>query len=247
MKDDSRKKIIDNIGKVLDFPSESLISLEKALERGESLDEFNVQKITGMSGQKIEPLLMLLDEKNLDMETLQLILGSALATKKKIGIENSRPELTWTGPTQLDVNARDTSIVIKEMLKDAKKITLVIYSISEGADDIFEELSKCSPEKITIVIHDDKKMINKTILDNIFRIGEKPLILTRKIKGKYYYKVHAKVLIVNSYDMLLTSANLTFHGMSENFEMGIRIKGELAKNAEAMICKLKDSGYFEEY
>jgi len=136
------------------------------------------------------------------------------------------------------------------MLKNANKITLVIYSISEGAEDIIKELSNCAAggvNDITIVMHDDEKMINKTTIDNIFRVGKKPLILTRKDKGQFYYKIHAKVLIVNSWDMLLTSANLTYHGMSENFEMGIRTQGKLADDAEQLIFELKASGYFEEY
>jgi len=244
-----RKKVLDNLQKISEFPVTALESLDDAFESGKAIDSFNVQKITGINGQKIEPLLMLISEKQLDSGTLHLMIQSVLAQKKKTISDVEESELTWTGPTQLNVNVRDTSTVIEEMLRDARRITLIAYSITEGAEDIIKALSKCAADgvnDITIVVDDDKKMINKTTIDNIFVVGKKPLILTRKEKGQLYYKVHAKVLIVNSWDMLVTSANMTYHGMSENFEMGIRTKGRLAEKAEELICKLKENGYFEE-
>ena len=245
-----RNKVLDNILKLSEFPDAALETLDEVFERGENIDTFNVQKISGIYGQKIEPLIILLEEKQLDRETLHLMIKSVLALKKRTISDVEEAELTWTGPTQLNVNVRDTSTAIEEMLRDAKKITLIAYSITEGAEDIIKALSKCAADgvnDITIVVDDDKKMINKTTLDNIFIVGKKPVILTRKEKGKHYYKIHAKVLIVNSWDMLITSANMTYHGMSENFEMGIRTKGRLAEKAEDLILKLKDNGYFEEY
>jgi len=162
-----RNKVLDNILKLSEFPDAVLETLDEAFERGENIDTFNVQNISGIYGQKIEPLIMLLEEKQLDRDTLHLMVKSVLALKKRTISEVEEAELTWTGPTQLNVNVRDTSTAIEEMLRDAKKITLIAYSITEGAEDIIKALSKCAADgvnDITIVVDDDKKMINKTTL-----------------------------------------------------------------------------------
>jgi phosphatidylserine/phosphatidylglycerophosphate/cardiolipin synthase-like enzyme len=40
--------------------------------------------------------------------------------------------------------------------------------------------------------------------------------------------MHAKVLIVDRLDALVTSADLTYHGLHENIEVGLRVHGPQA-------------------
>ena len=53
-------------------------------------------------------------------------------------------------------------------------------------------------------------------------------------------------MIVDRKELLVTSANLTHHGLVQNFEMGVRIRGRTAGNAHVVIRRMIDSGYFEE-
>jgi phosphatidylserine/phosphatidylglycerophosphate/cardiolipin synthase-like enzyme len=46
---------------------------------------------------------------------------------------------------------------------------------------------------------------------------------------RYERKLHAKVIVADRRDALVTSANLTKAGLIENLEMGLRIQGPMAK------------------
>jgi phosphatidylserine/phosphatidylglycerophosphate/cardiolipin synthase-like enzyme len=51
-------------------------------------------------------------------------------------------------------------------------------------------------------------------------------------------------LIIDSKEILITSANMTGRGMQRNLEMGIYHKGQPAKEAENLIKELIDDRYF---
>ena len=47
--------------------------------------------------------------------------------------------------------------------------------------------------------------------------------------------LHAKFLVVDKKEILVTSANMTDRAMTRNLEMGIRHRGKIAKDAVDMI------------
>jgi phosphatidylserine/phosphatidylglycerophosphate/cardiolipin synthase-like enzyme len=51
-------------------------------------------------------------------------------------------------------------------------------------------------------------------------------------------KMHAKVLVADARDALVTSANLTYHGFVGNVEMGVRIIGKPAKTIADVFNRL---------
>ena len=51
---------------------------------------------------------------------------------------------------------------------------------------------------------------------------------TSKSGHHYDRKLHAKVIVADRHDALVTSANLTHAGLLENLEMGLRIQGAMA-------------------
>ena len=57
-------------------------------------------------------------------------------------------------------------------------------------------------------------------------------------------KLHAKVIVVDRRDLLITSANLTGHGMSGNLELGARLTGRPARQAHDHILGLISNGTF---
>jgi phosphatidylserine/phosphatidylglycerophosphate/cardiolipin synthase-like enzyme len=64
--------------------------------------------------------------------------------------------------------------------------------------------------------------------------------------GDNMASLHAKVLLVDQYDLLVTSANLTYHGLSSNIEVGVRVKGnELAKQMAQHFTSLERSGILQ--
>ena len=57
-------------------------------------------------------------------------------------------------------------------------------------------------------------------------------------------KLHAKSVIVDRRDLLITSTNLTSHGMSGNLELGARLIGQPAEQAHDHVLDLITSGAF---
>lgn len=58
--------------------------------------------------------------------------------------------------------------------------------------------------------------------------------------------MHAKCLLVDGSDLLVTSANFTFHGLHGNIEIGIRVRGAQAAEARKIFSHLVDSKIVEE-
>src|SRR5690606_12496810 len=52
-----------------------------------------------------------------------------------------------------------------------------------------------------------------------------------RIESAPYASMHAKCLLVDGRDLLVTSANFTFHGLHGNIEIGIRLSGSPAAEA----------------
>jgi phosphatidylserine/phosphatidylglycerophosphate/cardiolipin synthase-like enzyme len=61
-----------------------------------------------------------------------------------------------------------------------------------------------------------------------------------------YASMHAKCLLVDGDDLLVTSANFTFHGLHGNIEIGIRLSGGPAAEARKIFSHLVESRVLEE-
>ena len=62
----------------------------------------------------------------------------------------------------------------------------------------------------------------------VFSWSEGLTTATTKSGEHYDRKLHAKVIVSDRHDALVTSANLTQAGLHENLEMGLRIQGPMA-------------------
>jgi phosphatidylserine/phosphatidylglycerophosphate/cardiolipin synthase-like enzyme len=56
-----------------------------------------------------------------------------------------------------------------------------------------------------------------------------------------HLKLHAKALVADRADALVTSANLTMHALERNMELGVRLKGRLAQEIAAQLDSLVNS------
>jgi len=61
-----------------------------------------------------------------------------------------------------------------------------------------------------------------------------------------YAKMHAKCLLVDGRDLLVTSANFTFHGLHGNIEIGVRLGGAPTGEARKVFSHLVESGVLQE-
>ena len=67
-----------------------------------------------------------------------------------------------------------------------------------------------------------------------------------RLDGAPYSSMHAKCLLVDTVDLLVTSANFTFHGLHGNIEIGVRLGGAPAGEARKIFSYLVESRILED-
>ena len=177
-----------------------------------------------------------------DMDEKALATALRVAQHVKSIERLTRPELeiAWTGPASSGPLVRSTSVVLEEMLegvRDAGEVLLVGYAVTVEPGSIMErvvELLVSAARRranLSIVLHSDED--ETTNLDNLLALWDvfvkKPKIYTWRPPPKHpFAKLHAKCLVVDRLDALVTSANFTFHGLESNLELGLRVRGPQA-------------------
>jgi len=152
-------------------------------------------------------------------------------------------------------------VVIRELLRGASHDLLVIgYWIAarDDGDGIIEEIIVLLKEavhrevRVTVILDERQRADardNRLILVDAWPQGAPlPAILTWKLPANdQYLKLHAKVLVADGGDALVTSANLTSYAMDRNIEMGVRVKGPPAKAISDHFRRLITSGVLTPY
>ena len=122
-----------------------------------------------------------------------------------------------------------------------------------NVEEIIESLMVASKKrnvKIRIIFNeaDKKKRVgkkNKLTIKEYFMQYWKNIIAFPRIYT-YKGKIHAKAWVVDSSQILITSANLTGRALERNLELGIRYKGSIAKNVDEIIDRLIEQKYITE-
>ena len=177
-----------------------------------------------------------------DIDERSVATALRVANRLRLVERLTRPEIeiAWTGPAAAGPLVRSTSVVLEEMLegvRDAGEVLLVGYALTAEPGTTMERVVELLVETarrratLSIVLHSDED--ETTNLDNLFRLWDvfvkKPKVYTwRPPPGHPYTKLHAKCLVVDRLDALVTSANFTFHGLESNLELGLRVRGPQA-------------------
>lgn len=246
-----RKKIIGSIKTVLEMvPKTELRSVTRMIDEGMEVTASNVGKYTGLSGNALDSVVFLFDSAKTKKDAIILALNAAIEMDEYVRKDIEMIDMSWTGPIQFSVAGRSNASIMEEIITNATNtITIVGYSLTDEAGRIIRLLEAAMRNGvcITFVIHTDDKSCNVETLKKNWRYHKRPKIYTRRpSEADVYFKIHAKMLVSDSKDMLVTSANLTWHGMSNNFEIGLRVRGKTAEKGHALISDLIMSGYLKE-
>ena len=171
-----------------------------------------------------------------------------------------RAELVWTGPISGHPTARKTYQVLNEMLRHASsKVLIVGYSLflkGDLANGLMVELGRLSSRGVQVVFIVDRRYSGwggdgreghsvRQIQQSWPPNTPRPDIFSWASGENESSKLHAKVLLVDDRDLLVTSANLTGAGMETNLELGIRLQGETARNCADHFAGLMASEFFD--
>jgi phosphatidylserine/phosphatidylglycerophosphate/cardiolipin synthase-like enzyme len=155
------------------------------------------------------------------LEDLAMII-SRLYQKNKV----ESVEIVSTTPVSFRTKNRKTYPVLKEMITSAQKnITLTGYSISDHFDDLLDLIHLKSKQGITVELflnnYNETKHIFKDI--NISNRSFFKVYSYSGIDGDEMASLHAKTMIVDEHKVFISSANLSYHGMVSNIEIGVMI------------------------
>jgi phosphatidylserine/phosphatidylglycerophosphate/cardiolipin synthase-like enzyme len=169
--------------------------------------------------EKFKRVFPLLKEEYL--EDLAMII-SRLYQKNK----GEYVEIVSTTPVSFRTKNRKTYPVLKEMITSAQKnITLTGYSISDHFDDLLDLIHLKSKQGITVELflnnYNETKHIFKDI--NISNRSFFKVYSYSGIDGDEMASLHAKTMIVDEHKVFISSANLSYHGMVSNIEIGVMI------------------------
>lgn len=157
-------------------------------------------------------------------------------------------DLVGTVPGGADIGTRATRMVVREMLRAAQEDVFVFgFEVSDAEFlDVLSEAARVLPVRILV---DRERGSADRILSRWPESIDPPAVYTnRPGRGKFTYeKMHSKGILVDGRDLLITSANLTQHGMEGNFELGVRLRGAPAERTAEMMGRLLESELVERW
>jgi cardiolipin synthase A/B len=197
----------------------------------------------------------------LSAQALALVLRTSVASVVAFRRQVSLTQVVWTGPKVEGSFLRATREVVREILRGAKAELLVVgYWIAARDDgegiieEIIASLGNAMTRGVTVSVVVDERVRpdgrdNRRILMSVWPPGVAlPKLLTWRLPpGDQHLKLHAKVLVADRREALVTSANLTSYAMDRNMEMGVRIIGHPAVDIAKHFDLLAADGVLELY
>lgn len=160
--------------------------------------------------------------------------------------EAYKVSIVVTAPPSFAINARTTMSVVQSMISGAERnIIITGYSLSSYFSDLVDIIIDKSQHGVFV-----KFFVNDIDKQQGF---DKLLRYKGRFLNMYNYKqsddkmsaLHAKVLSVDGYSTLITSANLSYHGQQGNIELGTKIDSKtVAKQIDDIFTKLIFSKVF---
>jgi cardiolipin synthase A/B len=167
-----------------------------------------------------------------------------------------KTQIVWSGPKVEGSFVRATREVVREIMRGSQHELLIVGYWLAAPDDgegIIGELIDLAADAmrrgaVLTMILDERKRTdgrdNRGVLLGIWPSGVPlPRLLTWKLPtDDKHLKLHAKVLVADERDALVTSANLTGYAMDRNMEMGIRVVGRPAATISQHLKLLESQG-----
>lgn len=162
--------------------------------------------------------------------------------------------LVWTGPTVLGSAFRTTAEAIADIVEGSNsQILISTYSLRREAPDagrgLLARLARARERGVgvTLVLHQDAA--NRGALRDGWPVdAPSARLLTWPIpEGDEMVKLHAKIVEADDRALLVTSANLTYHGLFKNLELGIWVRGAVAGDVRRHFDRLERQGHLREW
>jgi cardiolipin synthase A/B len=176
-------------------------------------------------------------------------LRAAAETAAVVRRSQTTVEVAWTYPGKARPGLRTTGGVAREIVETSVASLLIVgYSVTRDPAHVglaartIGAIAHAAERGVvvTALLH---REVNRQALLGGWRPGVRPpSLFTWPSNQDDKASVHAKILIADRYDGLISSANLTYHGFERNLEMGLRVTGYPAAEIHDRIHDLISAG-----
>lgn len=208
-------------------------AIRSAISQGSSHIELSILRLQEVWGSDLKGM------SGRDLGISLLVAAAAIGNERGA---STKTQVVWSGPEVEGSYVRATREVVREIVRNAKKELIVVGYWLAGREDgegIIQELIQLISEAVlrgvvlTVVLDERERSDgtdNRRILEDLWPSSTPfPRLLTWRLPlGEKHLKLHAKVMVADENDALVTSANLTWYAMDRNIEMGIRVIGQPA-------------------
>ena len=162
-------------------------------------------------------------------------------------------DLVWTGPSTSFVPVRGTEQVMIEVIERATSSLFLVSFVSFGANSIVAALNAASARGVSIrmLLEESKGAAAKL---HAAVPGAAIYVWDEQAKAEAgsppSASVHAKCVVGDGEEALVTSANLTDHALEKNMELGVHLRGGreplmLSRHLLALVSTEKIRPFFE--
>lgn len=152
-------------------------------------------------------------------------------------------ELVITAPASFRLRARRTEDVVGHLImKACRSITITGYSISDYFDGMLDSMIQKSTTGVyvNLYVNDVAKHWEQLQRAKSYRGQYLRLYEYNRAEADRMAALHAKMIVVDGVSSLISSANLSYHGMQGNIEMGILIQSaDKAGTIEGLLKELR--------
>ena len=174
------------------------------------------------------------------LEILQLCISLALNKPEE------KTELVITTPDSFKLRSRKIRDVIEELLNSAEEsIVFTGYSISDYFAEMIDTIIRKSQQGIYVTLYVNNA--ERQSLERFLAYQGRFLKVYEysKLKEDKMAALHAKILVVDKKKSLVSSANLSYHGLEGNIEMGLLIESpNKAKQIDELLKELRKMKVF---
>lgn len=153
-----------------------------------------------------------------------------------------RADLVLTAPDSFRVKALRTKETLQKMTEDTEKsLTITGYSISDYFADMLDLIIRKSQQGVYVRLYVNDMEKQKVVLKKLMAYKSRFLQVYeyQKQEDDKMAALHAKLLVSDSKKSLVSSANLSYHGMQGNVEMGFLIESsDKAKQIEEVMKEM---------
>lgn len=154
------------------------------------------------------------------------------------GKTNEPVDLVVTAPMSFALRTKSTENVVEEMLNSSQESILITgYSISEYIERFLDLIIRKSQQGIFVKIFINN-VKGQDSIDKLIQYKGRFLELYNYVnKNDKMSALHAKVISVDGCKSLISSANLSYHGMSGNIELGYYVESMRIANQISEVFK----------